>query len=201
MSPTVYRISSLLCRLVNEVPIGTNLALFHLLGMLLTGRLLGTRGALIPALAECGLAPDAVRRAWAALAYGDWQVATLLAAWQQIVGGQARFPAHRHGGFRPVAADPVGCLRPRLKHCPSEHYHARAGKALPAICLGVLAGVGSVEGQRLPLPRALVRTEPQGTGGKDLQARLLQEAGVLLRDAEASPPTAASRSPRCTRRG
>ena len=185
MSSLVYRISSLLCRLVNKVPVGTNLALFHLLGMFVSGRLLSTRGALIPALAECGLAPDAVRRAWAALAYGDWQVATLLQAWQQIVRGEARFRAHCHGGFGPVAADLVGFFRPRLQGCPSKHYNGQAGKALPAICLGLLAGIGSVEGQRLPLPRAFVRSEPQDTDEKDLQARLLQQAGVLLTQEEA----------------
>lgn len=185
MSPTVYRISKLLCRLVSKLPVGTNLALFHLFGMLIRGHLLSTRGAIIPALAECGLAPDAVRRAWAALAYGDWKINALLQSWQQIVGEESRFHAHCHGGFRPVAADLVGFFRPRLKHCPSKHYHAQAGKALPAICLGMLAGIGSVEGQRLPLPRALVRTKPEDTDEKDLQARLLECASVLLSDEEA----------------
>ena len=92
--------------------------------------------------------------------------------------------AHCHGGFRPVAADLVGFFRPRLKHCPSKHYHAQAGKALPAICLGMLAGIGSVEGQRLPLPRALIRAQPQDTDEKDLQARLLERASALLSDEE-----------------
>lgn len=185
MPSIVYRISSLLCRLVNKAPVGTNLALFHLMGMLISGRLLSTRGAVIPALAECGLVPEAVRRAWAALAYGDWQIATLLQPWQQIVTVEGRFRAHCHGGFRPVAADLVGFFRPRLKGCASKHYHGPAGKALPAICLGMLAGIGSVEGQRLPLPRAFVRAEPQDTDERDLQARLLQCAGVLLSDEEA----------------
>ncbi len=171
------------------------------MGMLISGRLLSTRGAVIPALAECGLVPEAVRRAWAALAYGDWQIATLLQTWQQIVTVEGRFRAHCHGGFRPVAADLVGFFRPRLKGCASKHYHGPASKALPAICLGMPAGIGSVEGQRLPLPRAFVRAEPQDTDERDLQARLLQCAGVLLSDEEAQVTDRGFLCLKCTRRG
>ena len=73
MSAILYRINGVLSRMVAGVPIGTNLGLFHLLWMLLSGRLLQSRGAVIPRLADLGLAADAVRRCWAALAYGKWQ--------------------------------------------------------------------------------------------------------------------------------
>ena len=49
MSATVYRISTMLSSVLQEVPVGTNLALFHLLWTLLSGRLLTSRGAVIPA--------------------------------------------------------------------------------------------------------------------------------------------------------
>ena len=68
MSATVYRINSLLSTLLCSLPVGTNLALFHLCWTLLSGRLLITRGAVLPALALARLPADAVRRAWAALA-------------------------------------------------------------------------------------------------------------------------------------
>ena len=55
MSPIVYRMNHVLARVVQRVPIGTNLGLFHLLWMLLSGRLLLSRGAVIPGLAALGL--------------------------------------------------------------------------------------------------------------------------------------------------
>src|SRR5205809_5563393 len=85
MSPIVYRMNNVLSRVVQHVPVGTNLDLFHLLWMLLSGRLLLSRGAVIPGLAALGLAEAAVRRAWAALAYGKWQAAHLLEAWTHLV--------------------------------------------------------------------------------------------------------------------
>src|SRR5260370_42452993 len=57
---------TLLCTLVVALPVGTNLGLLHLLWMLVSGRLLAARGAVIPGLDACGLARGAVRRAWAA---------------------------------------------------------------------------------------------------------------------------------------
>lgn len=68
LSSLIYRINDFLSRVVADVPIGTNLGLFPLLWMLLSGRLLHSRGAVIPGLADCGLPAAAVRRAWAALA-------------------------------------------------------------------------------------------------------------------------------------
>lgn len=67
MSPIVYCITTLLYSVVWQMPVGTNLGLFLLLWTFLSGRLLQTRGALMPALAALGLSDDAVRRAWASL--------------------------------------------------------------------------------------------------------------------------------------
>ena len=57
---------------VQGVPIGTNLGVFHLLWMLLS------RGAVIPGLAAWGLPEEGVRRARAALAYGRWAIGELV---------------------------------------------------------------------------------------------------------------------------
>jgi len=76
-----------------------------------------------------------------------------------------------------VAVDVTAFWRPRLRDCPTVHYHAEAGRALPAIPLGLIARVGSVGGQRLALPLAMVRAavaDPRpGT-----QERLLVRAAV-----------------------
>jgi hypothetical protein len=185
MSSLVYRMTGLLCQLLQDVPIGTNLGLFHLFWTLLSGRLLGSRGAVIPALAESGLPADAVRRAWAALAYGQWHSAALVGAWQQVVRAEGIWQAHRYGGYRPVAADLVGFFRPHLRDCATKHYCSPAGKALPAIVLGVLVQVGSVGRQRVPLPRALVRAQEGDHSDAAVQRRLLGQARDLLEPDEA----------------
>jgi hypothetical protein len=184
MSATVYRITTLLSSVLQPVPTGTNLGLFHLLWTLLSGRFLASRGAVIPALADTGLPEPAVRRAWAALATGHWEVNALLARWQRLVLREGQWQPRCHGGYRPVAADLVGFFRPRLQACPSQHYSSPAGKALPAIPFGMLARVGSVGEQRLPLPVRLLRVGADGSEAA-LQQRLVQAAAALLAPAEA----------------
>ena len=185
MSSILYRINNVLSCVVADVPLGTNLGLFHLLWTLLSGRLLQSRGAVIPALADFGLGAAAVRRAWAALAYGRWDTAQLLAAWQRVVQNDGRWQARRHGGYRPVACDLVGFWRPRLQGCPTKHYCAQAGKALPAIPLGIMARVGSVGAQRLALPSLVVRTDAEEGGEAARQRRLLHQTQTLLAPDEA----------------
>jgi hypothetical protein len=143
--------------LVSDLPIGTNLALFQLLWTVLSGRLLESRGALIPALAGSGLKTGAIRRAWAALAYGAWDVIQLLARFQDLVRHEGRWQRQRLGGWRPVAVDQVGFFRPRLKDCATKHYASQVGKALPAIPFGVLTAVGAVGQQTVPVLRDIVR--------------------------------------------
>ncbi len=148
---------TLLCALVVNLPVGTNLGLLHLLWMLVSGQLRGARGAVIPGLSACGLSERAVRRAWAALGQGDGACDHLLARWRALVVAEGRWQAHMHGGYHPLAVDVTAFWRPRLRNCPTVHYHAEAGRALPAIPLGLIGRVGSVGGQRLALPLVMVR--------------------------------------------
>lgn len=159
MPEAVYRIVVLLYTLVAPLPIGTNLGMLHLLWMLVSGQLLATRGAVIPGLSACGLSDRAVRRAWAALGQGDWTSGGLLAQWRALVAAEGRWQVHTHGGYHPVGVDVTGFWRPQLQNCPTRHYHAEAGKALPAILVGLIGRVGSVGGQRLALPLESVRAD------------------------------------------
>lgn len=70
MSIAVSHTLAALCAVTVNLPIGTNLALLHILWMQLSGHLLPSRGALFPALQALDLPPEAVRRAWAAVRYG-----------------------------------------------------------------------------------------------------------------------------------
>lgn len=160
MHEGVYRVLTLVSALVADVPIGTNLGLLHLFWMLLGGKLLLSRGAIFPGLSAAGLSAGAVRRAWIALGHGSWTSDRLVQAWARVVEVEGVWQPHRHGGYHPVAVDVTGFSRPRLQGCPTSHYSATVGKAVPAIPLGIIARIGSVTEQRFGLPLALVRADP-----------------------------------------
>ncbi len=184
MPSVVYRLTQLLSSLVEPLPIGTNLGLFHLLFVLASGRLLESRGAVIPGLAAFGLPPPAVRRAWAALAYGNWETTHLVTCWQQHVEAEGRWQPREYDGYRPVACDLVGFFRPRLQGCATRHYHPAAGQALPAIPVGIAARVGEVGEQRLAIPCVLLRADPDDPSEAALQRRLLTATGQALAEPE-----------------
>jgi hypothetical protein len=180
MSSLVYRIHQLLLCVVGRVGTGTNLDLFLLLWAFLSGRLLQSRGGVIPALALFGLPDDAVRRCWAALCYGRWAIADLTEAFGREVQSEGQWKPRSHGGFRPVAGDLTGFFRPTLKGCPTKHYCAEAGKSLPAIPMGLLAKVGSVGSQGLALPMSLLRADPSDPSERTLALNLLRTAKAQL---------------------
>ncbi len=177
MPEAVYQVMTILCALVAPLPIGTNLGLLHLLWMLVSGRLLDSRGALIPGLSAAGLTDGQVRRAWAAVGAETWTLEELLGRWRSEVEQAGHWQPHTHGGYRPVAVDVTGFWRPRLRACPTTHDHGVAGKALPAIPVGLLARVGRVGTQRLPVPVAFVRADA-GDPSASTHLRLLVREAV-----------------------
>ena len=120
-SQTVVEVMAALCAVTQSLPIGTNLALLHLLWMLLSGQLLSSRGALFPGLSAMGLSAAAVRRAWAAFRYGAWHIAVLLTLWQQYVTQQPHWQALHYGGYTPKAVDITPFWRAALEGCASKH--------------------------------------------------------------------------------
>lgn len=193
MPEAVYQMLTLLMTLVAPLPIGTNLGLLHLLWMLVSGRLLASRGALIPGLSDLGLSEGEVRRAWAALG-GAWTSDDLLAGWRRQVEDAGHWQPHVYGGYRPVAIDLTGFWRPQLRNCPTRYYHAEASRALPAIVIGIVARVGSVAGQRLGLLLGLVRADPADPSPAAHRRRLIAVAAerrapddVLVGDREFRP--------------
>jgi hypothetical protein len=190
MQETVYRVIGVLCAVVGRTPIGTNLALVHLLWMLVSGRLLVSRGAVIPGLSATGLSDPAVRRAMAALGQGSWSTGVLLGTWREHVEQAGLWQAHEHEGYRPVAVDVTGFWRPRLQGLATSHYHGPAGKALPAVPVGMVARIGSVGTQRLGIPLALVRavtTDPSTAAHEralvQAAVQTMAERDVLVLDA------------------
>lgn len=184
MQEAVYRTLELLCAVVSALPIGTNLGLLHLLWMLVSGRLLATRGALFPGLSEAGLTPEESRRAWAALGQGAWDSERIIREWTRVVEREGLWRATESGGYRPVAVDVTGFWRPRLQGCPTKHFQAEAGRALPAIVLGLVVRIGRVAGQRLALPVAFVRADPADPSPRSLLRQLVRTAQQHLADDE-----------------
>jgi len=180
MSKIVYRISTLLNQTLVDVPVGTNLGLFHLFFALLSGRFLRSRGALFPALWDLGLTAPAVRRSVAAVCYGHFHIAALLLCWQRVIVAEGRFAAHVYEGYHPVSCDLTAFFRPHLKSCVGKHYTSQAERALPAVTLGLVGAVGSVGPKRLLVPRLILRQEAGDLTEAYLQRRLLEQAGLSL---------------------
>jgi hypothetical protein len=180
MSQPVFEMMTLLCSVVQSAPIGTNLALLHLLWMLVSGHLLDSRGAILPGLAHLGLGQPAIRRAWQALRRGGWTINKLVANWQATVQGGGHWQARYHGGYCALAIDTTGFWRPGLRDCPTTHYDHRAGKALPAIVLGIIGRVGQVGTQRLLVPLGFLRADPTQPGEGGLIVGLIARAKSIM---------------------
>jgi len=127
-------------------------------------------------LSESGLSARATRRAWAALGRGDRTSAQLLGRWAALVAGEGQWQPQTHGGHHPVAVEVTGFWRPRLRACPTTHFPREAGKALPAIPVGLIARVGRSGTQRLALPLAFVRADPTDPSPRAHVRLLVREA-------------------------
>jgi hypothetical protein len=191
---------SALIAVTKNLAMGSNLALVQFVWMLVSGALLGQRGGLFPALKAIGLSDGEARRAWSAFRGGKWQIGELVEAWRQHIEGQAGWHAHRHEGYRALTVDVTAFFRPKLKACPSKHYHPVARRAVPAVIVGLVGEVGEIGGQRLALPRSIERVHPQDGREKRLWQTLLRQvnghlaqdeiavmdAGVKLKDIQAA---------------
>ena len=175
---------SILIILIRDIPVGTNLALLHFLWMLVSGALLPSRGAIIPALKSIGLDDAAIRRAWVAFRKGVWQMPAILVLWREYVKGLPDWQEHRYEGYLPVTIDVTAFWRPALKCCPGKHYHPAANRALPAVIFGITGEVGEINGQRLALPRAFERVHPKDNSEKRLWQEILKNAKKSLKEDE-----------------
>lgn len=173
-------------------PIGTNIGLARILWVMVNGSLLQSRGAVFPALVASGFGIQEIRRSWAALRHGAWEINELLEQWQIYVNGQNRWQPRQHEHYRVLSVDMTGFWRPHLQGWAGKHYHNLAQKALPAVVMGVIILSGQIGPSRIPLLRRLIRCQPQ-TGKTDFRLQLLQEAAaqavsdqVIVADAEFS---------------
>jgi hypothetical protein len=161
--------------IVQTVPIGTNIGLVRILWVMLSGSFLQSRGAIFGALAGRGFTPQEVRRSWAALRSGVWEINELIDNWQLYVASENQWHVRRHERYQAVGVDMTGFWRPRLKGWVGKHFHSLAGRALPAVVFGVIAIAGEVNHHRIPLLRRVVRCK-QDMGKVAFRSQLLKEA-------------------------
>ena len=161
--------------IMQVVPIGTNVGLIRLLWVMVNGSFLKSRGAVFSALHLSGFDAQEIRRSWAALRYGVWDVNELLEQWQIYVNSQNQWCARRFEHYRVLSVDMTGFWRPRLKGWLGRHYHNLAQKALPAVVFGVMVISGQVGSHRIPLLRRIVRCQPQ-TSKPNFRGQLLRKA-------------------------
>ena len=91
--------------MVQSVPLGTNLALIHLMWSILNGSFLVSRGGIFPALQNSGFSPEEIRRSWQAMRYGAWNIDDLMESWRNYVQQQGKWQVHKYEGYRPLAVD------------------------------------------------------------------------------------------------
>ena len=175
---------------VQTVPVGTNIALMRLLWVMMSGGFLTSRGAVLGALALCGLNAEEVRRSWAALRSGAWKIEELLESWQGYVAQENRWRPRRYEGYSVLSVDMTGFWRPRLQGWFGSHFHNLAQRTMPAVVFGVLVAAGEVDGKRTPLLQKVVRCQPE-TDKTTFRQQLLREVQgqvgakqVLVMDAE-----------------
>jgi hypothetical protein len=169
---------------MQNLPIGTNLALLQFEWMLVSGALLPNRGAIFPALKSIGLSDEETRRAWAAFRKGAWQTAQLLRLWQEQVEGLPGWTVHRFEGYNPITVDVTAFWRPALKNCPSKHDHPAANRALPAVIFGITGQVGELNGQRIALPHSFERVHPKDPREDRLWREMLKQVKKTLAEDE-----------------
>jgi hypothetical protein len=172
----VYRIQEAVIAIVLNIPIGTNLRLHDALLTIMSGRLLETRGALIPALDSMGFNQNDCLRTREAIQNGAWTITGLLKDFHVWVRTNTPWQALEVAGYQVKAMDTSCIYRPRLQGCQTKHYNSVAGKALPAINFGLLTAIGRINEQKVSLPEVIVRGDEQALSEEALMKLLCEQS-------------------------
>ena len=108
MVAAVEEIITAIVFVMQVVPIGTNLSLVRLVWAMVQGSFLVSRGAIHSGLLASDFTAEEIRRSWAALRYGSWQIDELIATWQAYVASRNQWRARRYGGYRVKSVDITG---------------------------------------------------------------------------------------------
>ncbi len=166
--------------MILNTPIGTNLRLHDALFTIMSGRLLETRGAIIPALDSMGLTKNDCLRTREAVQSGSWSARGLLKDFQAFVTQQDQWQPLNIAGYNVKAVDTTCIYRPRLKHCTTKHYNSTAGKALPAINFALVTAIGRVQQQKINIPILITRGNEQALNEEKLMRTACEQGSKFL---------------------
>jgi hypothetical protein len=184
MSTASQRTIQVLEQIVKVLPVGTNLALLHLMWAMLNGSFLKSRGAIHTALAESGFSLGEIRRSWAALRYGVWSITELIARWRALVFSEGQWQVREYDGWRAVPFDITVFWRPKLKGWRGRFFNSIANRYLKGVGFGLVTQVGQVEGQRMPLLKRIIRVPQDDLSEAELKVHILQQAPYYLEEGE-----------------
>jgi hypothetical protein len=177
-----YQAQQLIIDTIQDAPLGTKRGIYSCLFSIMAGHLRQTRGALIPALDKIGLTQNECLRAREAVAEGVWTTQQLLKRFHETVAKEQKWQPLVIGGFKVNAIDNTCTYRPRLQNCDTKHYNSTAKRALPAVNFGLCSAVGLMDGQKVTLPRLIVRGDDKAKTDQVLMEQLCELSGKILND-------------------
>jgi len=180
MSTASYKTIQALEQVVKPLPVGTNLALLHLMWAMLKGAFLQGRGAVHTALSESGFSDDEIRRSWQALRYGTWDICELITRWRHLVLSEKRWQTREYESWQPLAVDITAFWRPQLKFWSNKFFHRLANRLMKGVGFGVITQIGEIDGQRLPLLKRIIRANLREDGETELKATILRQVPLYL---------------------
>lgn len=180
MSTALYQTIQALEQVVKNLPVGTNLALLHLMWAIINGSFLKSRGAVHSALAEAGFNKEEIRRSWQALRHGTWSIGELIGQWRELVLSEGKWQKREYEGYRPLAVDITTFWRPRLAGWGGKFFHRLANRAVKGVGFGVITQIGEVERQRLPLLKRIIRVKQKDESEAQLKASILRQVSLYL---------------------
>lgn len=178
---------------VKTLPVGTNLALLHLLWALLSGAFLSSRGAMFPALLTLGLSAVQIRRSSQAVRDGAWSCDELVSRWRAWVAAHSHWQPDSYEGYQPLAVDITAFRRPQLQGWRGKFFYRVADRAVKGIGFALVVQVGHNGEQRLPLLKQIIRAACDTLSESQFKETVLQTVAqslatneVLVHDAGAS---------------
>lgn len=124
----VYLVLETLLQITLRVTLGTRLCFVQALFTLMSGRLLESRGAIIPALSNFGFDKRETQRIRQAIHRGAWSTNQLLKHFYALVIHQQHWQPLRVAGYSVNALDTTAIFRPKLQSCQTRHDHPVAGR-------------------------------------------------------------------------
>lgn len=183
-----YRILTLIEQMVTVAPKGTALGLCDLISALFSGYFIESGGAVMPAVeAFLGQAikdeqerEARSRRAAKALTYGNYNLKELMDKVQKVVQAEGHWEPIMAQGYRIVPVDFTAYRRTAVKKLKSKAYVADSHRAVPAVPIGMIASVGTVNGQRVALLKNAVLADLSVNEREAHKKRLYKQVAAEL---------------------